>query len=156
MRSREEKKVLLKNVDLPEARSMVNNMGEGFVPDSVKRAVVHLTTVDMYSFRAEYTVKDQDMIFHFYLPTHAEAGLKTPEGRQAWMDYLLHRFPTKLNVVAQEHFGATAPRLQAKYTEEVASWWLKAQGFGLSSDPNLLATRFFEKLDAALKEKEHS
>ena len=52
--------------------------------------------------------------------------------------------------MAEEYFQATYPRLKAAYTEEQASWWMRAYGFGQLLDPHKFAYGFFDKLDEAL------
>ena len=59
-------------------------------------------------------------------------------------------FPEILSPCAEEYFGATKPRLQAAYTAEMFSWWLKAAGFAERLGPEAYILRFFEKLDAHL------
>lgn len=68
----------------------------------------------------------------------------------ALQDYWINKFPITLNEVAQSHFDATAPRLQAKYTAEVKSWWLRAQGYDHLIDVDSYARRFLEKMNDAL------
>lgn len=150
------KQVVLQGMNKSEARNMLNNMGEPIEAAKIRDAVITLKPVVMDSFRVEYAVKGDDLIFHFYIPPRAEQTFNQKGAKQAWLDYFLNRFKDKLVIVLQEYFECGAPRLQAMYTEEIASWFIKAQGFGNSADPDLLCRRFFEKLDAALQKKDGS
>ena len=73
------------------------------------------------------------------------------QGRAAIENYWLTTFPKILDESAKTFFDAGSPRLQAKYTEELVSWWFKAQGYGNRIDPDAYALRFFDVLDAALE-----
>jgi hypothetical protein len=148
-------------------RTIIGEVGKEMAASELQKAVLDFRgndamDLELYSFRGEYAVKGDDIVFHFFLPQRAvdqcrledqSPSRETLRARQAWQSYWLNRFKDKLLLVLVEHFGCGAPRLQAAYTEEAASWWVKAQGFGTSSDPELLVRRFFEKLDDALKAK---
>jgi hypothetical protein len=105
---------------------------------------------------AEYTRqpskdgKREDIVFHFYLTERKNLRPMQLEQLQRWW---LHQFALALDVTAQEHFGCTAPRLQAKYTEEAASWWMKAQGFDHILDVDAFCSAFLRKLDAKLSQR---
>jgi hypothetical protein len=116
-----------------------------------EEAIPKFTQVSTKSFKAEFAVVRGDIVLHFFLPKHAV--IESPESRQAWMNYWLKTFPAKLDPVAKEYFEADYPRIMAKYTPEVASWWFKAQGFGDVLDVAEFLSKFFEKLDAALQER---
>ena len=111
------------------------------------------------SFAAEYALIDGNIIIHFFLPVHAKAGSfdKQPmEVREKWMAYWLQRFPIHLDRIARSYFEAEAPRLKAKYTEEVASWWFKADNYGHLLSIDLFVAGFFSQLDASLQRPDGS
>lgn len=98
------------------------------------------TEVSTLFFKAEYTVKGDDFIIHFF-------PLPDKNDREYWLQV----FPTVLDVTARTHFRANKPQLRAAYTEELDSWWLRADGY-----PHILAKeefikRFFNKLAYELK-----
>lgn len=143
-----EKSVAIRGVDSKEGFNLLQGLTNTAF-DGVEE--VKFDTVNTQSFRAEYAVKDGDIVFHFFVPKQAEQHMSSPQGRAAWMEYWLQKFPNKLDPVARAFFNAEYPRLIAKYTEEQVSWWLKAQGFGReSSDPQALCRKFLEQLDTAL------
>jgi len=147
VRSQEqERQVVLGEVPDEKAREYINHAQDVSIG---KDAIPQFIKYKCYSFRAEYTFIDEDLVIHFYLPAHA--NLETPEAEQQWMRYWIGRFAEVLDRIAREHFEAEHPRLVAKYTEEVASWWFRAQGFGGGLSPEMLVVRFFEKLDEALR-----
>jgi hypothetical protein len=87
------------------------------------------------AFKVEYDYSSGDVIVHFYLPA-----------RKVTEHYWKVQFAEVLNEEGQEHFQATKPRLVARYTEELHSWWFKAQSYGHIIDLEAFVTRFFEKL----------
>lgn len=91
-------------------------------------------------FRAEYHIPGESIVVHFYLPQNKRVTEK----------YWKESFAAVLNVVGQEHFQAAAPRLVARYTEELQSWWFRAQGYGHIIDLHAYVESFFGKLDAHL------
>ena len=97
-----------------------------------------IKVLDYTTFSAEYAMKDGDLVVHFY-PTDVTKGIWTREF--AWI----------LDRVAQDHFRATAPRLQAKFTEEVNSWWLRARGYSHIVNIKAFVDKFFELIDQALE-----
>lgn len=102
------------------------------------------TSVDLYTtFKAEYAVIGADLIFHFFA---TEEVNKLPDPWRYWK----RSFPDALQVVATEHFGSSYPRIKAAYSEDLASWWLRANGYEQIMDLNDYAKRFLAKLDAAL------
>lgn len=145
----ERKVVIGADMSEEQAKSLLAGHTETF--EIGEGAVPKFTSVNYRSFKAEYTTINDDIVLHFFLPKHATAD--SPEARQAWMGYWLKDFPAKLDPVAQEYFEAGYPRLMAKYTTEVASWWFKAQGFGDVLDVGAFLQGFFERLDSALNEK---
>lgn len=95
------------------------------------------------TFRAEVAITDGDIVFHFYANDDIN---NLPNPSKYWLDL----FPNALSAVAEKYFNATFPRLKAAYTEEQASWWMRAFGFGRLLDPHKSAYKFFDVLDAAL------
>jgi hypothetical protein len=119
---------------------------------------LHFTRVeDLTTFSAEVAVTEGDAVYHFYVTKEANAlphwvtsagtftlGI-TPH------KYWLELFPQVMEKVAREYFDADERRLVAAYTEEKASWWLRAKGAGMKLDPQRFALGFCDKLDAALE-----
>lgn len=104
----------------------------------IRDGVPEFTKVEDYTtFKAEYTMKDGDLVIHFF----------PGENKLVWKSI----FAEVLDRVAQEHFKATAPRLQAKFTEEMNSWWFRARGYDHLVDFNAFVSRFFDLLDASLE-----
>jgi hypothetical protein len=93
---------------------------------------------DYTTFIAEHTMKDDDLVIHFY---------PTEESNSYWTS----RFPEVLDRVAQAYFRATSPRLQAKFTHEVNSWWFRARGYSHIPDMNGFISGFFDALDQGLE-----
>lgn len=120
---------------------------------NVRDAVVQFTPVKEYTtFLAEWTILDGAFVVHFFPPRERYAS-NGRGGMQVHGEFLVkwqRAFPQVLDRVAQEHFQATAPRLQAVYTAEMFSWYFKAAGFATRLDPAGYLTLFFEKLDAGL------
>jgi hypothetical protein len=92
---------------------------------------------DYTTFVAEYALKDNDIVVHFY----------PGENNKVWAIFASH-----MDKVAQEHFSAMPPRLVAAFTEEMNSWWLRARGFGHLLDLDAFMTKFFDALDASIEE----
>jgi len=99
------------------------------------------------NFRAEYALVNEDLIVHFFLPESVD-----PSQASAYRNWWYTDFAKIMSEEAQAYFGAEYPRIMAKYTEEVASWWLKAQGYDHLLDPLAYLQRFFAQLDARLLE----
>jgi hypothetical protein len=108
-------------------------------------APLAFTAVDQYTtFRAEFAVTGDDLVFHFYM-----------KGGPADPTYWSNVFPFVLDHVARECFKADYPRLQARRIDDfdIDSWWFRAFGFATGIDPAALAQRFLRDLDAALDKK---
>jgi hypothetical protein len=101
--------------------------------------------VDMYTtFKAEFAVRDEALVFHFF-PTEEVNQRSNPIG------YWKGSFSSALERVAKEHFNLDFPQLKAAYSDELASWWLQADGAATRTlDPGHYAYRFLEKLDKEL------
>mgnify|MGYP000636858847 CR=1 FL=1 len=134
--------------------SAVRALGLSTVPAStVSEGVPVFKTDDgtYKNFKVEYGVKDKDIVIHFYLPLGdlTLLGKADPKTQKSWNAFWLEVFPAALSPAAQEFFRAGTPRILAKYTQEVASWWFVARGFGSQVlDPKTFAEQFLEKLDA--------
>jgi len=110
---------------------------------------------DYTTFRAEFSVSEGDIIFHFFKTKEVEA---LPNVR----DYWAKTFAEVLEPAAKKHFRADYPRLKAQhcYDEEspysrqepLDSWWFRAYGFGHLLDAHGFALKFLESLDAGLEE----
>jgi len=119
---------------------------------SIPGAVPEFEKLKYYSFIAEWALVGADIQVKFFLPKHA--NLNTPEARQAWMDYWLKTFTTKIDRVARAYFEAEHPRLVVKWTEEFESWWFCAKSYDHLIDVSAFLLPFFEQLDQALRQKE--
>lgn len=118
---------------------------------AVANAVPTFKDVSFLGFKAQHAVIESDIVIHFFLPSGAgnleKASTKT---QQEWATYWLDVFPYHLSAVAKEHFQADKPRLVAKYTEELKSWWFRARGYGNTLNPDGLVALFYSKLEAVL------
>ena len=121
----------------------VSNLVEG---------IPRLTSTSFSTFRADHGVVGADLVVHFYLPHGVSDLLKKADSRyqERWETYWFRVFPEVLSQVARAHFREDKPRIVAKYTEELASWWFCARGFGDSTNPDALLLMFFQKMDKAL------
>lgn len=116
--------------------------------EGLEKAVIQFTKVTDYTtFFAEYSVVKEDIIVHFFLTPE----LALQQEASSVESYWLGKFPKTLDKTAREYFQADFPRLMAKYTQELKSWWFKAQGYGLNVDPDAFIKKFFETLDKALE-----
>jgi len=104
---------------------------------------IEFKVAEYENFRVEYAMVDDDFIIHFFITPRQIQMWSEPELEHWW----LNDFAQVMDRVAQEYFDAGPPRLQAKYTREVASWWLKAQGYGHFVSPEAFLLGFFEQLD---------
>lgn len=110
---------------------------------------VKFEPVNYYTtFRAEYAVKDDcDLVFHFFATNEIN---KLPD---PWM-YWKVTFPDVLEQIAPSFFKSGPPELRAAYTDELASWWLQADGAaGKVLNPDLYASKFLEELDGVLDKR---
>jgi len=125
--------------------------------EQVLEGAPKLTSRSFSGFRADYGVVEGNLVVHFYLPSGLAEALKKadPRYQQQWEVYWLRTFPDVLSPVAKRYFRADTPRIVAKYTEELASWWFCAKGFGDAIDPDALLLGFLQKMDEGLKELRH-
>ena len=124
------------------------NMPEAFTgtgPLEVPKPLEFAPVVMRY-FRAEHAQVDNDLVVHLFVSESVQQKW-TPSQIQNWW---LNDFATAMSDTAEDYFGTTSPRLVAKYTEEVASWWLTAQGCGHVLDPDAYLRAFYAQLDETL------
>ena len=96
------------------------------------------TKVNEYtSFHAEYSFDGDDLVFHFFISPEHKGDRR----------YWLETFPLVLDPTARKYFKAEMPRLRAAYTEEMDSWWLRADGYDQILDKHNYCKRFLAKLD---------
>jgi hypothetical protein len=154
MEQESERAVELKGVDERVAPGMLHR--EGVVGETtaaaVAGAVPKFKPVSFPEFRAQHAIIDGNIVIQFFLP-EAAGNLEKADARtqQRWAAYWLEVFPSHLSRVAKAHFRADKPRLVAKYTEDLRSWWFRAQGYGESLNPDGLVTEFYSKLVEALQ-----
>lgn len=117
----------------------------GEAPDhmvGIEKAIPVFTQVNDYTtFRAEWAQIGTALVLHFFLYPDVQSDAK----ERYWLD----KFPTQLSDTAERYFGATAPRIIAKYTPELESWYMRANGF-TPLDPGAYLQGFFDELDRAL------
>lgn len=141
-----EKQVSLGEVPREKAISSLSGAQDMAIPN---HAFPDFKREKFYSFQAEYGLVGEDIVIHFFLPE--QANLTDPKAHEAWQEYWLKTFPSKIEPVALAHFETGYPRLTMKYTEEVVSWWFKARGFSTLLDPTAFAHEFLVKADEALR-----
>ncbi len=119
----------------------------------LKDGVPEFEKEEYYSFRAQHALVEGNLIIQFFLPAQAKPYIKGDNNpaEQQWMAYWLKAFPAQLDPLAREYFDAEYPRLQVKYTEEVASWWFKGQGYDNLIDLKKFVHDFLVKLNSALQ-----
>ena len=134
-----EKTVVLKNdMDNSQAGAALAVQG-GTDLSALKKSIPQFQKVEFDTFKAEYSLDGKNIVVHFFLPQ-----------RKVTEHYWKHLFAQVLNDVGQGHFQATMPRLVAKYTAELHSWWFKAQGYDHILDVESFMATFFEKMNAGL------
>lgn len=127
-----------------DVNELIENWGaqDSFLASSVVDGVPKFKKVDCYTtFLAEYDLIGDDIVIHFF---------ETEEYPASNSRYWLHTFAATLDSFAQDYFNANSPRLVAKYTEELKSWWFKACGYDHLLDLDAFVMRFFEGLDVVL------
>ena len=132
--------VSLGDIDNSTAESVMRSQPEAFgnIAESVP---VFVKVEDFTTFTAEYCRIDGNIVIHFFHPEDKEYSER----------YWLEVFPAALDEVAREYFNADTPRLVAKYTEELRSWWFRANSYEHVLDVDYFTRRFFEKMDQALE-----
>lgn len=147
MNQEHEKQVTLGEVPPEEAKGALENFAGSDI-GGVANGVPKLQPYDCRSFKAEYGLVDGNIVIHFYLPAHAKTD--TVDARAPWMKYWMERFPDKLDVTARAYFEADRPRLVVKYTEELASWYFRGQGYAHMLDLAAYVRKFLDLLDEEL------
>jgi hypothetical protein len=146
-----ERQVALVDVDPRVIPGLLSRERE-YTSTEVGEAVPKFEEVQYNSFIAKHGVVGRDLVVQFFLPKSGEEALRTGDTRlqRQWEFFWLERFRDLLSPVAKEYFRLEYPQLQAKYTEELASWWFRARGLGETVAPLVLAEGFERQLDAAL------
>lgn len=136
-----------------EARELIGIVGS--LPETGIEPVQFMKDTSFTTFSAEYALRGEDIVVHFYLPpeiiggegaNHASRALQRPSVFHYWTEV----FARTLDETARQYFEADAPRLQAAYSAEVYSWWLRARGYGHLLDIPAFVRGFFVAFDAAL------
>lgn len=141
-----ERYVAVADVSAEQAPSTLQGAGDLNVPKPVS-----FNEYRGSYFRAEYTPEGRDITIHFFVSEE----LKTAWSLDSIESWWLNDFAASLSAVAQEHFQATIPRIMAKYTQELASWWFKAQGYDFLLDRAAYLNVFFELLDGSIHSSLH-
>jgi len=145
-----EKTIVLNEISNEEAGALMSSAPEAI--KDISKSVPRFKKVDGYTtFKAEYAMvhaaSSDDLVIHFFeTPEHPF----TDDPNHTW--YWLTYFPNCLDEVGRSYFQATRPRLVAKFTEELKSWFFRARGYDHILDIDEYVGRFFEKLDKALEE----
>lgn len=154
MSTDEERTVQIGGVAEDRAAGMLHTEGQmtAGTEEDIRRAVPDFTEIELPTFKAKWAVVNGDLQVQFYLPAGAPDLKRAGANEQRrWEAYWLKQFPNALSPVAKKYFQADKPRLVAKYTDEVASWWFCARGFGEAVSPSALAEGFAAALDAELQ-----
>lgn len=147
MTQEHERTVTLSSVPHEEAKGALQGLAGSDI-GGVADGVPKLTPYDCKSFKAEHGLVDGNIVVHFYLPAHAKTD--TEDARREWMKYWMERFPDKLDITARTYFEAERPRLVVKYTEELASWYFRGQGYAHLLDVGAYVKKFLDLLDEEL------
>jgi hypothetical protein len=137
-----ERNVVVASVD---ARNVVNSVGNNVDQGIVEWKAMEFRQELYGNFQVEYAL-GRNIVIHFFVHPDALCMWKERQLESWWQGV----FPLVLSDVAQQHFGATTPRIMAKYTMETASWWFKAQGYDYLLDQVAFLHAFFERLDGSL------
>lgn len=129
-----ERTVVLGETDRGKALGVLGGE-DGTLLQDVADAIPKFKQQTYETFKAEYDYQDGVITIHFFLPE-----------RKVTQHYWKELFAEALNALGMEHFQATKPRLVAKYTPELESWWFRAQGYSHIIDVDAYVLRFFEKL----------
>lgn len=148
----EERQIVLGEITEKEAKDALKGEKKEWNANSLPNAIPEFKESDRYSFKSKWSVIGDDIQIQFFLPKHAK--LDEPRAAEAWQDYWLKKFAATLDEVARKYFDADSPRLLAKYTPELASWWFKAQGFSHMLDPESYVNGFLDLLDESLNSKQ--
>lgn len=112
--------------------------------EEVENAVPKFKEKTYRYFTAKHGVVGTDLVIQFFLPKEAEEAARKGDAtaQRRWESFWLETFRDQLSPVAQSYFHTDYPHIVAKYTEELASWWFRAHGFGETMDPVALAEGF--------------
>lgn len=139
MQEKSERTVVLAEVDNETAKGLLSQQPSF---GNVGEAILKFTTVTGYTnFRAEYALNGSNIVVHFF---------ETIERPWSNSGYWRDTFPAVLDKQGQEHFQAAFPRLKARITEEMKSWWFSAQNYDHLLNLDEFMTRFFDKLDSQI------
>lgn len=133
--SRTERTVVLSPLDPKDATQILTAQSGATRLSDVEGAIPQFKKLEFPAFKVEFEYSTGDVIVHFFLPK-----------RKVTEHYWKVLFAEALEEIGQAHFQATRPRLVARYTEELHSWWFKAQNYGHLIDLETYVIRFFEKL----------
>lgn len=149
LQNEQAKEVVLADLSQEKANEMARGETLQQPPiEGLEKAVIQFTKISDYTtFSAEFAVVDNDIVIHFFLTPELALQQDEPSVENYW----LGKFPKTLDKTARDYFQADFPRLMAKYTQELKSWWFKAQGYGLNIDPDAFVKKFFETLDKSLE-----
>lgn len=148
----EERQIVLGEITEKDAKDALRSEKKEWNADSLPDAIPEFKDSHRYSFKAKWAIIGYDIQIQFFLPKHAK--LDEPRAAEMWQDYWLKKFAATLDMVARKYFDADSPRLLAKYTPELASWWFKAQGFSHMLDPESYVDGFLDLLNVTLNSKE--
>lgn len=141
-----EQGIRVAQVDQDQSSQQLGSAFSAEADRALKPEAIEFKKYNGQFFNAEYQLVDRNLVFHFFVhPMHAQQV--PPQQLEHWW---LNGFAQVLDQTAQDYFQATIPQLQARYTEEVASWFLKAQGFSDLLDPLGFAAGFLARLDGTL------
>jgi hypothetical protein len=136
-----ERTVQVSQVDKGNAATAFSGTGDMLLP-----AVLSFVSTGYRYFLEEHALVERDLVVHFFTTEQQQKTWDVNALEQWW----LNTFACTLSAVACDYFQAGPPRIMAKYTKEVASWWFKAQGFDHLLDLSAFLHVFFERLDETL------
>jgi len=122
-----------------DAMGMLRNQSQsmGITEDAIPK---FKQVKDYTTFNAEHAMIGGDVVVHFFRPK----GVKVDDV------YWKETFANALSAAAQEHFQAGYPRLAAKFTEEVDSWWFRARNYEHILDIDHYMDKFYGRVDALM------
>lgn len=108
------------------------------LPSEMKAVGIEFEQFECPDFRAEFTLKGDDLVFHFFF-------------KSSTMNWWKYEFPKFMEAIAKQHFNADYPQLVAAYSEELESWWLRAANQNVRFDPMGFARRYCQVLQHAIE-----
>lgn len=133
--SNEERTVVLSPLPEETAKLLASKQGATRLSD-LADSIPQFKKLEYDAFKVEYDYSSGDIVVHFFLP----------KGKKVTEHYWKVLFAEALDEEGQAYFQASKPRLVARYTEELHSWWFKAQSYGHVIDLESFVLRFFAKL----------